>query len=80
MGVQQSSGCKPFENNPDSLLLLDQVAKRYNMHPAQVLRMSVWEISLAYACIQQHDATAAQLMQRINADSMPVFPVVVLRD
>jgi|TARA_R100000455_G_C6273353_1_gene130898 hypothetical protein len=50
------------------------------MHPAQVLEMSVWEISLAFACIQQADATAAQLMKRINADSMPVFPVVVLKD
>jgi len=45
-----------------------------------VLELDVWEMSLAFACIQQADATAAQLMKRINADSMPVFPVVVLRD
>jgi len=80
MGVQQSSGCMPFEKNPDSLLVLDQIARRYSMHPAEVLELSVWEISLAFACVQQADATAAQLMKKCNKDSMPVFPVVVLRD
>jgi len=28
----------------------------------------------------QADATAGVLMKRLNADNMPVFPVVVLRD
>ena len=50
------------------------------MHPAEVLELSVWEISLAFACVQQADATAAQLMKKCNKESMPVFPVVVLRD
>ena len=73
-------GCGPFENEPETLLILDQVAKRYGLLPSDVLELDVWELSLALACIMQSDATSAQLMQRLNKDSMPVFPVVVLRD
>lgn len=44
------------------------------------MELDVWEISLAMACVMQADATAGQLMRRLNADNMPVFPVIVLRD
>ena len=80
MEAQLLNGCEPFEENPTSLRVIDQIAKRYGKLPSEVLELDVWEMSLAFACIQQADATAAQLMKRINADSMPVFPVVVLRD
>ena len=80
MEVRQSSGCRPFEQEPETLLVLDQVARRYGKLPHEILELPVWEMSLALACIMQSDATSAHLMKRLNADNMPVFPVVVLRD
>ena len=73
-------GSASFEQEPETLLILDQVAKRYGLLPSDVLELDVWELSLCLACIMQSDATAAELMKRLNKDSMPVFPVVVLRD
>ena len=80
MEVAALNGCDSFEQEPETLLILDQVAKRYGLLPSDVLELDVWELSLCLACIMQSDATAAQLMKRLNKDSMPVFPVVVLRD
>ncbi len=72
------NGSVSFEQEPEILLVLDQVARRYNRTPAEVLEMDLWELSLCIACIVQFDATSAQLMKRINADGMPVFPVIQL--
>jgi hypothetical protein len=60
--------------------VIDQVAKRYGRLPHEILDLDVWELSIAVACLMQSDATAGQLMRRLNADNMPIFPVVVLRD
>jgi RecA-family ATPase len=73
-------GSAVFEKEPETLLVLDQVAKRYGKTPAEVLEMDVFDLSLCLACIMEADATAAHLMKKLNKDSMPVFPVVVLRD
>ncbi|QDP48294.1 MAG: hypothetical protein Unbinned4944contig1000_18 [Prokaryotic dsDNA virus sp.] len=80
MEVQLWIGCNPFERDPETLLVVDQIAKRYGRLPHEILELDVWELSLAMACLIQSDATSAQLMRRLNADSMPVFPVVVVRD
>ena len=74
------NGCTPFEKQPEILLIVDQVAKRYGKLPSEVLELDVWELSLCMACIMQSDATASVMMRRLNADNMPIFPVVVLRD
>ena len=79
MGVQPLSGCKPFEKQPEILLLIDQLAKRYNRLPSEILELDVWEMSLCVACMMESDSVAGHLIQRINKDGMPVFPVVVLR-
>lgn len=80
MEVQQSSGCRPFEREPEILLVVDQIAKRYGRLPSEVLDMDVWEMSFAVACMMETDQVAGGLIKRINKDGMPVFPVVVLRD
>ena len=80
MEAQPWNGCTPFEKQPEILLIVDQVAKRYGKLPSEILELDVWEMSLCMACIMQSDATASQMMRRLNADNMPVFPVVVLRD
>ena len=80
MEVQQSSDCRPFEREPEILLIVDQIAKRYGRLPSEVLEMDVWEMSFAVACLMEADQVAGGLMKRINKDGMPVFPVIVLRD
>ena len=80
MEVRPWNGCAPFEQQPEILLVVDQLAKRYGRLPSEILELDIWEISLAMACLMQADATAGVLMKRLNADNMPVFPVVVLRD
>jgi hypothetical protein len=47
--------------------------------PHEVLTLDPWELGLALECLQQSDATAAQLQNRINQGGGMVFPVVVLR-
>jgi hypothetical protein len=47
--------------------------------PHEVLTLDPWELGLALECLQQSDATAAQLQARINQAGGMVFPVVVLR-
>ena len=74
------SDCADFEENPEILLLIDQVAKRYGRLPSEILALDVWDLSIAVACMMQHDATAGALMKRIQTEGMPVWPVVVLRD
>lgn len=73
-------GSNPFENEPETLLVLDQIAKRYGKTPGEVLEMDVWDLSLCLACIMEADKTSTALIKKLNRDSMPVFPVVVLRD
>ena len=80
MEVQSWNGCRPFESQPELLLVIDQVAKRYGKLPSEVMELDIWEMSLCLACIMQSDATAAHLMKRLNKDNMPVFPVVIVRD
>lgn len=80
MEVRPWNGCTAFEKQPEILLLADQVAKRYGKLPHEILELSVWEMSIAVACMMETDQVAGQLIKRINADNMPVFPVVVLRD
>ena len=80
MEVRRSSDCRPFEAQPEILLIVDQIAKRYGRLPSEVLEMDVWEMSFAVACLMEADQVAGSLMKRINKDGMPVFPVVVLRD
>ena len=80
MEAQPLNGCEPFEKQPEILLIVDQIAKRYGKLPSEVLELDIWEMSLSMACIMQSDATAGALMRRLNADNMPIFPVIVLRD
>jgi hypothetical protein len=80
MEAQPWNGCAPFEQQPEILLVVDQLARRYGKLPSEIMELDIWETSLAMACLMQADATAGQLMRRLNADNMPVFPVVVLRD
>ena len=72
----QPIGWLRFEANPDLLLLIDQIARRYNMRPHEVLELDSWQISLAVACVRQNQATSAQLVSRINSQGGMVFPTV----
>ena len=78
MKVRQSTDWPRFEAQPDLLLLLDLLGQRYGRLPSELLELDAWELGLAIACAQQRESTSAQLMRRLNAEGMPVFPVVVL--
>jgi hypothetical protein len=46
-----------------------------------VLDLDPWELGLAIQCVQQADATSAQMVDRIRSSKGGmVFPVVVVRD
>ena len=69
--------------DPDLLLTLDAIARRYGVLPHQVLELSPWDLGLAYQCVQQAAASAAQTVQRMQQGSqgglVPVpVPVIVI--
>jgi len=43
------------------------------------LELDPWQIGFAMLCYQQAEATTGELVERLNRDGMPVFPVVVLK-
>lgn len=68
-----------FVENPELLLLLDELGRRFGKLPHEILELSPWQISLAMQCRAQADATAAQMVQRLAGSGKMVFPVVNLR-
>ncbi len=63
------------------MLLIDQIGRRYGRLPSEVLDLDPWELGLAIQCVQQADATSAQMVDRIRSSKGGmVFPVVVVRD
>ena len=73
-------GSANFEANPQILLLVDQVAKRYGKLPSEILSLDVWDLSIAVACMMEADNAAGHLMKRIQSEGMPVFPTICLKD
>ena len=80
MGRKQPRGWQGFGAQPELLLILDQIGRRYGMLPHQVLDLDPWQLSLALECAQQADSTSGQMVDRITNNGGMVFPVVVLRD
>ena len=62
----------PFVEQPETLLILDCLAKRYGRMPHEILELSPYELTLAWQCYLQANATLAQ---RVKAADM-VFPIV----
>jgi hypothetical protein len=42
------------------------------------LELDPWQLGFAMLCFKQAEATAGQLVERINADGFPVFPVRII--
>ena len=57
---------------------MDAVARRYGKWPHEVLDLDAWQLGLAVLCRDQHDATRAQLVQRIVSNKGMVFPAVLV--
>ena len=72
-------GSRTFANQPDFLLMLDALAKRYGCFPHEVLNLDPFELGLALECYRQQDATSAQAVERISKRGGMVFPVVPIR-
>lgn len=55
------------------MLLVDQIARRYNRTPAEVLDMDPFELSLCVVCLQHRDARNAQQVARLQRQSKGGF-------
>ena len=60
---------------PDALLLLDALARRYHTDPLTVLEWDSERLAFAVACYEQAMASADQMSQNKDAT---VFPVVII--
>ena len=74
---------RDFAERPDVLLTIEAVARRYGVLPHQVLDLDPWALGLAFECVQQAAASAAQTVQRMQAASkgsmIPTpIPVVII--
>jgi hypothetical protein len=75
------SGLPPFVSEPEIVLTVDAIARRYGVLPHQVLEMSPWDLGLAFQCVQQAARSSAQAVQRMQAAGgiLPVpIPVIVI--
>ena len=78
--MRRPIGCGPFaEGDPNVLLGIHLAAKTYGRMPHEILELDPWQIGFAMLCYQQAEATTGELVERLNRDGMPVFPVVVLK-
>jgi hypothetical protein len=66
-------------SQPDFLLMLDAIARRYGCFPHEVLDLDPFELGLAIESYKQADATASAQIKRISNKGGWVFPVVALR-
>ena len=62
-------------SEPDQLLLLDTLARRYGRLPHEILALSPFEITLAWQAYQQARSTLANQIDRSGG---MIFPVVDL--
>lgn len=65
------------------MLTIDAIARRYGKLPHEVLDLDPWQLGLAFQCVQQAAASAAQTVQRMaqanQGGLVPVpVPVVVI--
>ena len=79
MEETQLPGSSPFEDQPEMLLLLDSLARRYGLAPHQVMEWSPYELGLAVCCLKATDSMVGVLTKRLNSEGMPVFPVMILQ-
>ena len=70
--------CPRFANNQEMLIVLDKIARRYGVPPHQVLQWDPYELGLAVCCVKASEEVSKTITQRLNNESMPVFPVAII--
>ena len=65
----------PFVRAPETLLILDTIARRYGILPHDVLELSPYQLTLAWQCYLQANATIAQRLKSSDGMIFPVFDI-----
>lgn len=70
MGVKRSNSWRPFAADPELILLIDRMARRYSVLPSELLRLPAWDLNvcrLAYSEGIAEDMDRAQALGRQGA-------------